>query len=275
MGLDLHTHSSESDGLLRPKDVVSMAKAAGLDGIALTDHDTVAGLSEAIATGAAINLPVVSGIELTTDFNEEEVHVLGYGIDPTYPPLLEKVKHIMESRIERAEGMLKRLERAGIHLTMEQVRMQAPGRFIGRPHIYRALKAYGWIDDDPEKKAFQYYLGNHGIAYLPHREIESFEAVEIIRDAGGIPALAHPGRMARVDFLKRLVDHGLGGIEVYYPMHRPYQVHQYEKLAEKFGLLKTGGSDFHGDPDGVKIGTAQAPVELLRKLLADTNRMNA
>lgn len=268
MGLDLHTHSTASDGRLSPAELVKQARQLGLDGIALTDHDTIGGLKEALQTGDAVGLAVVPGIELTTDFRDEEVHILGYGIDYQHPPLLKKLERIVASRIERAEGILKRLERTGIHLTMDQVRVFATGDFLGRPHIYRAMKAHGFIGEDPQRKTFQYYLGTHGLAYLPHLEINSFEAVELIREAGGLPVLAHPGRMGRADFIRLFIDHGLAGIEVYYPSHTPSQMRQYERLAREFNLLVTGGSDFHGDEGGTSLGMSQAPTELLEKLFA-------
>lgn len=263
MGLDLHTHSTASDGKLTPAELVNRAMMTELDGIALTDHDTVAGLDEAIRTGTTAGFAVIPGIELTTDYGDEEVHILGYGIDRNRPRLLEKLDKILISRLERAEGMLKRLERAGVHLTMEQIRVFATGEFVGRPHIYRAMKAQGIIGEDPQRKAFQHYLGTHGLAYLPHREIESLEAIELIRDAGGLPVLAHPGRMGRADFIRRLVEHGLAGLEVYYPSHTPAQIRQFAKLAKEFELIMTGGSDFHGDPDGTALGVSQASREFL------------
>jgi predicted metal-dependent phosphoesterase TrpH len=270
MGLDLHVHSIASDGSLTPTQLLEEALLVGLDGIALTDHDTVDGIEEAIEAGEQRGFPVIPGIELTTDYLGQEVHVLGYGIDPNMPRLRTKLGRIIDSRVERAHGMVKRLQRAGINLSWEEVHSQAPGKFIGRPHIYAALKAGGWIGDDSLRDAFRYYLGVNGIAYLPHREIEAPEAVGLIRAAGGLPVLAHPGRMETLKIIESLVQFGLGGIEVYYPSHSESETNKFLRLAERFGLIATGGSDYHGANGHAGLGEAQAPIELL-KLLTNVN----
>lgn len=266
MGLDLHTHSLASDGSQSPREIVIEAQQLGLDGLAITDHDTVDGLSEAVETGRILNYPVIPGIELTTDHGDQEVHILGYAIDWQAPHLLEKLRRIIDAREERARGMVERLRRAGVHLSWEAVRQGAPGKFIGRPHIYRAMREAGIIGDDPLRKAFDYYLGNHGVAYLPHREIETFEAIELILSVGGLPVLAHPGRMTHLHLLPALCESGLIGLEVYYPSHTPPQVKRFLKLAESHRLLSTGGSDYHGLHGRSRLGEAQAPAELLSKL---------
>ena len=267
MGLDLHVHSLVSDGTLTPTQLVEEAQLIGLDGIALTDHDTVDGIEEALEAGAKRNYPVITGIELTTDYLGQEVHVLGYGIDPNMPRLRTKLERIIDSRVERARGMIKRLQRVGINLSWEEVRSQAPGKFIGRPHIYGALKAGGWIKEDPLRDAFRYYLGVNGIAYLPHREIEAPEAVELIRAAGGIPVLAHPGRMETLKVIRSLVHFGLGGIEAFYPSHSESEIKKFLQIANRFGLIVTGGSDYHGARGHARLGEAQAPTELLDQLM--------
>lgn len=266
MGLDLHTHSTASDGSLTPGELVLAAKRRGLDGLALTDHDSVEGLDEAIRVGTELEFPVVPGIELTTDFGDEEVHILGYGIQWRRLCLREKLERIIASREERARGMVERLKRAGIHLSWEAVRAGTSGKFIGRPHIYHAMKESGLIGEDPLRKSFEYYLGKHGVAYLPHQEIGTFEAVELIRSVEGIPVLAHPGRMTNLSILPKLCQHGLAGLEVYYPSHTPSQIRRFCRSAKRYGLLLTGGSDYHGSNGRTELGEAQAPTELLNQL---------
>lgn len=263
MGLDFHTHSTASDGSLSPEELVKAGVDLGLDGIALTDHDTIAGLDQALAAGKHHGLPVIPGIELTTDYGEEEAHILGFGFDRNDPPLNAKLQKILESRIERARGMVERLRRAGVNLAWDEVFAHTNGFYVGRPHIYRALKQKGIIGEDPLGHAFNYYLGSKGIAYLPHQEIATFEAIALIRNAGGVPVLAHPGRMNRPDLLMALVKNGLAGIEVYYPSHRPQDVERYRRFAEKYDLLVTGGSDYHGEFGRTVLGQSQVAADLL------------
>ncbi|HHZ19488.1 MAG TPA: PHP domain-containing protein [Firmicutes bacterium] len=262
MGVDLHTHSTASDGSLTPDELVQAAVAMGLEGIALTDHDSVDGLDQALAAGEQYGLPVIPGVELATDFGREEVHILGYGFNRRDLHLVAKLDRIRQARLDRARGMVERLQRVGANITWDDVVSLSNGRFVGRTHIYRALKAKGFIGEDPLGQAFNYYLGTEGLAYLPHREIETFEAIDLIRNTGGFPVLAHPGRMGRESMLKALVDRGLAGIEVYYPTHTPGQIQSFRRLAKKFGLLVTGGSDFHGDFGRTSLGQAQVSPEI-------------
>ncbi len=257
MGYDLHTHSTYSDGSLKPGELIQKAVKSGLDGIALTDHDTVAGIAEAVSEAEKYQFTFLPGIELTTDFGDFEAHILGYNFDYTNQNLLQKLETILESRNERARLIIKKLNKARIPLSWEEVKAETHSRFVGRAHIYRALQSSGLIPGNTGREAFGYYLGKNGIAYVPHQEIGTFEAMELINESGGIPVLAHPGRMADDQLIAKFVKKGLRGIEAYYPTHNAEQTETYLKLAVKYQLIVTGGSDFHGAFSQTKLGDAQ------------------
>lgn len=257
MGYDLHTHSTYSDGSLNPAELVRKAIRSGLDGIALTDHDTVSGIEEALTEAAKHKFYFLPGVELTTDFGDVEAHILGYNLDFKNRGLLQKLNMVLESRNERARLIIKKLNKAKIPLSWERVKKETTSGFVGRAHIYRALQSSGLIGSSFGREAFNYYLGKNGIAYVPHREIETFEAIALIREAGGIPVLAHPGRMADDRLIAELVNNGLQGIEVYYPTHTLEQIEHYLKLATKYKLNVTGGSDYHGAFSQTRLGDAQ------------------
>lgn len=257
MGYDLHTHSTYSDGSLKPEELIEKAIRSGLDGIALTDHDTIAGVAEAVATAEKERFTFLPGIELTTDFGNSEAHILGYNFDYTNPQLLQKLDVILETRNERARLIIKKLNKARIPLSWEKVKAETNSRFIGRAHIYRALQSSGLIPATAGREAFGYYLGRNGVAYVPHQEITTFEAIRLIIEAGGIPVLAHPGRIADETLILNLVENGLQGIEAYYPTHTAEQTEDYLKLAAKYKLIVTGGSDYHGAFNQTKLGDAQ------------------
>lgn len=257
MGYDLHTHSTYSDGSLKPGKLIEKAIKKGLDGIALTDHDTIAGIAEAVTAAEKQRFIFLPGIELTTDFGNSEAHILGYNFDHTNPKLLQKLDAILKSRNERARLIIKKLNEARIPLSWEKVKAETNSRFIGRAHIYRALQSSGLIPITAGREVFGYYLGRNGIAYVPHQEINAFEAIELIIEAGGIPVLAHPGRMADEALISNFVKNGLQGIEAYYPTHTMEQTEHYLKLAAKYKLIVTGGSDFHGAFSQTKLGDAQ------------------
>lgn len=256
MGYDLHTHSTYSDGSLTPEQLVQKAVKSGLDGIALTDHDTVAGLEEAMAAAEKHHYTLLPGIELTTDFGDSEAHILGYNLDYTNPKLLQKLDIILKSRTERARLIIKRLNKAKIPLSWEEVKAETSSGFVGRTHIFRALQTSGQIRS-AGREEFNYYLGKNGIAYVPHQEIGTYEAIELIIESGGIPVLAHPGRMADEQVIAKLVKNGLQGIEAYYPTHTTEQTERYLQLAAQYQLIVTGGSDYHGVFSQTRLGDAQ------------------
>lgn len=257
MGYDLHTHSIYSDGSLKPLELVQKAVKSGLDGIALTDHDTVSGLQEAVVEAEKYRFTFIPGIELTTDFGDSEVHILGYNLDYDNPKLLQKLEVILESRDERARLIIKKLNRAKIPLSWEKVKAETTSRFIGRAHIYRALQTSGLIPISNQRDVFSYYLGKNGVAYVPHREIETLEAIALINETDGTPVLAHPGRMADDQLIAKLTKNGLQGIEAYYPTHTTELSERYLQLAAKYKLIVTGGSDYHGAFSQTRLGDAQ------------------
>lgn len=263
MGYDLHTHSTYSDGSLKPEELIRKAIKSGLDGIALTDHDTVAGIEEAVAEAEKHHYLFLPGIEFTTDYGDSEAHILGYNFDYTSPKLLQKLDAILESRNKRARLIIKKLNKARIPLSWEDVKAETKSRFIGRAHIYRALQSSGVIPANAGREEFGYYLGKNGLAYVPHQEIGTLEAINLIIEAGGIPVLAHPGRMADEQTILKLVQNGLQGIEAYYPTHTTAQTDIYLKLADKYRLIVTGGSDYHGAFSQTRLGDAQV-TEVLR-----------
>jgi predicted metal-dependent phosphoesterase TrpH len=259
MGFDLHCHSIYSDGALTPEQLVKEAVALRLDGIALTDHDTIDGLAEAVRAAKRHRLLLVPGIELTTDFGQVEAHILGYRLDFQAPVLLQKLDRILAARQERVAEMLQRLKRYRVNLEWDDVQALTQSRFIGRVQVFQAMELNGYVDRMRRQEVFEYYLGKHGVAYVPHREIETKEAIELILAHGGIPVLAHPGRVGEEAILKKLVAYGLQGLEVYYPSHPPKLVKRYLREARRLNLVVTGGSDYHGKPGHPQLGAAQVP----------------
>lgn len=268
MSFDLHTHSRYSDGLYTPPELIRAALRKQLKGIALTDHDSLNGLTEFLVTGEREGVVAIPGVEITTQHNGVEIHILGYCIDSEHLPLRKRLRQVIDSRNKRARKILRLLEKAGLKLTWEELSKHTTGESVGRPHIYRALKEKGYIGDDPERAAFDYYLGPRGVAYVPHQELDTLEAIELVREAGGFPVLAHPGRMDDTGLIGMLVEKGLAGIEVFYPTHPPELRAEYLKLAGKLGIFPTGGSDFHGIPGEVELGAATVEEEFIEPLLA-------
>jgi predicted metal-dependent phosphoesterase TrpH len=258
MGYDLHIHSIYSDGVYRPAELIEKAIFRGVTGIALTDHDTVAGIGEAMMEAVSRGFELIPGVELTTDYGPTEVHILGYDFDLQAPKLLRKLDSIVEGRNERARSIIKKLNKHGIPLTWEKVRAKTTSKFVGRAHIFKAMEAERMFHPEHRQDAFEYYLGRNGLAYEPHREISTFEAVELIAAAGGIPVLAHPGRMENDRLIHELCEAGLKGLEVYYPSHTPDLVTRYLGIAEHHHLYITGGTDFHNSLNQIRIGDYQA-----------------
>ena len=248
--IDLHTHSTASDGSFAPREVVRLAGEGGLRAMALTDHDTIDGLAEAIAAGAEYGVEVIPGVEISAFFPGGTMHILGLFIDYTDGLLDKRLAVLKQARADRNPQIVAKLNGLGIPITMEQVKRLSGGGQVGRPHIARALLEGGYIRSFPE--AFDKFLGNRGPAYVEKFRFPPKEAIVMIREAGGIPALSHPFTLelgsayALKNLLMELKDLGLAGIEVFYSDHTPEQMALYLKLARELGLLITGGSDFHG-----------------------------
>ncbi len=251
---DLHTHTTASDGRLTPTQLVELAANIGLSTIAITDHDTVAGLPEGIEAGKRLGVEVIPGIELSTEDNGTDIHMLGYFIDYQNPDFIEMLHHFQMIRLERAKKIIEKLAELGVHITLEEV-IQIAGNAasIGRPHIAQAILNRGYVSDFQE--AFDKYIGAEGPAYVPKYKLPTVEGTKFLYKAGGVPVIAHPGLSTTPDYVEFLAKNGhIRGIEVWHPEHTPEQVHTYYKLAEKYRLLKTGGSDFHGVPGKSKLG---------------------
>ncbi len=262
---DLHTHSTASDGLLPPSAVVRRAKPI-LSGISLTDHDSLDGVAEALAAGREEGMPVIPGVEFTTDQGQHEVHILAYFVDHLEPQLTSRLAEVVQRRVVRAQEIVDRLVRLGFRVSWEEVKRQAPGVYIGRPHIVRALVAQGLVRREAVDRFFQTYLVSGAPAYVPHEELSTAEAIALACAAGGVPVLAHPGLVGTDDILPGLVLAGIGGVEVNHPRHGPADVARYRRFAAKYGLIATGGSDYHGEPNGTRLGEASTGLETVAAL---------
>jgi predicted metal-dependent phosphoesterase TrpH len=252
--IDLHCHTTASDGTLSPSDLVARAQHDDVGVIAVTDHDTVDGVAEAFRAGADLDVRVIAGIELSSMHEGRNVHMLGYFVDPTSLELRSALTDIVAARIVRARAIVEKLNGLGYELTMDEVLGHAGGKVIARPHIARALVARGYINYVGE--AFtQELMEDGGRADVPKKTLSSHDAVRLIRRAGGAAVVAHPGvghhegrpQGVAVDLLAELRDIGLAGLEVDHPDHAPLQRENLAKLAAELGLVPTGGSDFHGD----------------------------
>jgi predicted metal-dependent phosphoesterase TrpH len=281
LGIDLHIHSTASDGSLAPSEIIHLAQKLNLGAIAITDHDSLEGSKEAIGNGIPSSLKFVSGVEISAAYppffpGSGSFHILGYCIrldDSALNQLLDKLRQARKNRNPEIMRLLKKL---GCPLSLEEVRRQVGKGQIGRPHIARAMVAKGFVQSIDD--AFDNFLGTDKPAYVNKYRIECASAVEKIHAAGGIPVLAHPSllKISNATDLNHLVcnlkEIGIRGIEVYYPEHTLQQTKQYAELAERYELLMTGGTDFHGSiiPE-IKMGTGKGnlfvPYELYETLI--------
>ena len=255
--LDLHNHTTASDGSLTPTQVVQLARKKGFSLIAVTDHDTMGGVAEALEAGKKYNVDVVPGVEISSGVTLE-VHMLGYGMSPDHPVMKAMMEDMRAARVERMERIIENLQKMGVPITVEEVEAVAGGA-IGRPHIAQVLIAHGLVPD--VRTAFREYIGVGAKAYVERRKMTSEQVVANIRDAGGVPVLAHGGllRISEVElnqWIDSMAKKGLMGLECYHNAHTPQMERLLRAAAERNGLLVTGGSDFHGAsrPD-VEMGT--------------------
>ena len=281
--VDLHVHSSASDGAYPPREVVERAAEAGLKAIALTDHDTLAGQAEARAAGGAVGLEIVPGVEISTEFERGACHILGYFVEVGDAALEKMLEAAREGRKVRNREMLVRLNRMGFGLSMEDIVGQAGEGVVTRAHFAAAMLRKGYVTSWDE--VFEKYLGRGKPAYVERRHVEPEEAIEAIRGAGGLAVLAHPRQLNRgpeemASWFRRLAAAGLDGLETQSPDHGAEDAQRYHEAAARLGLLETGGTDWHGRKDsGIRLGVGRgqmriryAVVEAMRSRLAGRRR---
>ncbi len=272
-GIDLHTHSSFSDGTFTPPELVRLASSRDLDVVALTDHDTTAGLDEALATGAEVGVEVVPGVELSAEYEQTSVHVLCYWMDIADEPLQRELQRLHDERFRRGELMVERLRELGVLVTFERVREIAAGDNIVRPHIAQAIVETGVVGT--EQEAFDRYIADGRAAHVPKHALDPVAAVGLIRGAGGVCVLAHPGmwgdeRSVPEPLIEAMAAAGMSGLEVDHTDHTPQDRAHYRDLADRLSLVATGGSDCHGTRyEPIRLGTSlcsPAAFERLRAL---------
>lgn len=245
MLIDLHAHTTHSDGQRSPEELLTEAAAANISVLAVTDHDTVSGIADAKVAAARVGIRLIPGIELSAELHGREVHVLGHLLDETSPALLELGRSLLDERRERMERMVARARKLKLDITMEQVIANSGGDNLGRPHLALALVNKGYASS--VKEAFKRWLADGQPLCVERRTMSAREAIELIHRAKGTASLAHPGanRVSQQE-LKVLAEQGLDAVEANHPEHVPSQVQAFERWAAALGLLITGGSDYHG-----------------------------
>lgn len=274
-GIDLHTHSNRSDGTFEPAEVVRRAAELGLEVVALTDHDTTEGLGEALAAGAELGIEVVPGVELSAEHERTSVHVLAYWPDVTSAELQAELARLREDRFRRGERIVERLRELGLPVSFERVREISGGGNIVRPHIAQAMVEAGVVET--EREAFDRYLADGKPAHVPKHALDPVDAVGLILRAGGVCVLAHPGMWGDQssvpeELIERMAAAGMQGLEVDHADHTPEQRERYRRLADRLGLIPTGGSDCHGERyDPIRLGSSTCDPDAfaaLRRLAA-------
>ena len=271
--IDLHTHSLKSDGSMTPAEVVREAKKAGLAAIALSDHDTVDGIEEAVAEGEKQGVEVVPAIEFSV-ISETETHILGYFIDINNPDLQRVLKEVVDLRIQRNHVTCQRLNELGFDITLEEVRALAPNNFVGRAHFARVLMDKGYTES--VKEGFDKYMSAGQYAYCEQQRLTAKEAIELIRKCGGLSFLAHPHLTKFNDnkiraYLEELKSYGLNGLEGYYTDYTPEMQKKYQSMAKEMGLMISGGTDFHAKMKphisiGTGLGNMKIPYSVLEEM---------
>ncbi|HUF66248.1 MAG TPA: PHP domain-containing protein [Gemmatimonadaceae bacterium] len=261
--VDLHLHSTASDGLLAPAAVVSAARVVGLTAIALTDHDTVGGIAEARATAEQARIRFVAGIELSAEEDGVEIHILGlHLVDVT--TLQERLRELQAERVDRARAIVARLAELGVFISYDAVLAHAAGGAVGRPHVARAMLDAGVVHDFRE--AFDRYLGAARPAFIPKKKLSVRDAVSLVHAAGGLAVWAHPGTHAGDPLLTAVTEAGLDGLEVLHPSHGPEMVSRLSALCDARNLVPSGGSDWHATPGAMRtVGSQAVPLEWLQR----------
>lgn len=272
--VDLHLHTTASDGAKSPSELVRYARSKGLQAIAITDHDTIEGLEEALEEGERIGFEVVPGIEISADHSPGSMHLLGYFLDIHHPLLVERLRYLQQARAERNPKMVAKLNALGITVTYEEIVRASGGGQVGRPHFAQVLLEKGYVRSFQE--AFDRFLKKGAPAYVDKLRFAPAEAIHFISKAGGVAVLAHPntlslnGHSELEKLVLRLVGEGLKGIEAYYPEHSSLETAQYVALAKRHGLLMTGGTDYHGiEKDGLDIGVGRGEMRLPYSVIED------
>ena len=276
--IDLHTHSTASDGKLYPAELMRHAQAVGIEVIALTDHDTLSGLEEASEEAARIGVELIPGVEISAENKPGTLHMLGYYVDPSDAELVETLSWLRGGRDDRNHIILSKLAELGCPLEWDEVAALAGGESMGRPHIATAMVNRGYVSSFND--AFDRYLGKGAAAYTDRDKMTPEIAIKCIRSAGGLPVLAHPQTLSLSDdelsdLLSRLTSMGLAGVEVYYYSHSEEETALYSSLARKYGLIVTGGSDFHG-PGMIetRLGVGRGNMKIPKSIADDLKQLH-
>lgn len=277
--VDLHTHSNKSDGSLSPTALIDEAKSIGLSAIALTDHDTIDGLEEAINHGNEIGVKVIPGVELSTEYMGRDVHIVGLFIDYKNQSFLDHLKKFVDSRDERNRKMCQKLTDAGMPVIYEELIEMFGESVLTRAHYARYMLSKGYIKSLPE--AFERYIGDHSPYYVPREKVTPKQGVKLILNAGGIPVLAHPilyklGKEALNKLVSELKEYGLVGIEAIYSTYTNADERTIRDLAKKYNLLISGGSDYHGAAKpGLNLGTGYGKLAVPDSVLEEIEKYYA
>ena len=263
--LDLHIHTHYSDGLKSPQEMLEMAAEAGLAGVGISDHDTVDAIPEALKLAEKMNLVVVPGVELSSQYGGKDIHILGYYIQTEHPKLTSYLKLFQDERRRRAEKMVARLQQMGIQITMDEVDKKSQGRCIGRPHIAEILTEKGYVETFQE--AFYRYIGYGSKAYEEKYRISPDKAIALISEVGGLSFLAHASPIIDDDLILSMIKAGLDGIEIVHPKLTASRTRHLQRIAQNQGLLVSGGSDCHGGRNGMQtLGRFKVPFHLIEEM---------
>lgn len=274
--IDLHTHTTASDGTLTPRELVQLGVKVGLKALAVTDHDTVAGLPEALAAGKELGLEVIPGCELSAGEGKRSMHIVGLWLPENPTILQDSLDFVIAERMGRNQKIIDNLNKLGFDMTLDEVRAVA-GDTVGRPHFAKVMVDKGYVSSVQE--AFDVYIGNEGKAYVPRVRLTPAQALDLLNREGATPVLAHPYILGlKPDELDRLVGElkelGLQAMEVYYTEHSQSQTEQYRGLCKKHGLAMSGGSDFHGDPKPqTALGTGKGSLRVPDQVLVNLKEM--
>lgn len=247
---DLHLHSKYSDGKLSIVELFELANELSIKAVSIVDHDTFKGQCEAIDNASGYNIEYITGVEVSTLYNNTEIHIIGYGMNIYNKKLTALFNEMQKKRVLRAIKILEKLQKYGIFIDVEEIDDNYMNKNIGRAHIARIIERRGYLS---YKEAFKRYLYNNGPCYEPKMEILPKMAIEYIHEAGGIAVLAHPGIALPYEYIDIMIDMGINGIEVYYPKHSEQKKHDFLEIVRRSDLVATGGSDFHGNKNDYKI----------------------